>query len=163
MILNPIPNNAPPLNETITNLIHCIKQGENDHCLELMFTQWNSIKHFSILYPILKQEMTKKNPNFQNLIQKYEVVTNEIDKKEKDNLEKNMIKFQGDRVYTRLERQKRIRKYLEKKKKRNKKYFIRYEIRKTLANNRLRSKGKFVKNRKIDINKLIEMVKQDQE
>lgn len=154
--------NPPPLKESFEKALISLKSGQNDQSLELMFEQWNSIKHFNILFSVLKQEMGKKNVNFDLTINKYHLTMNEIEKKEKDDMEKYLIKHQGDRVYTRSERQKRIQIYLKKKKRRNKKYFIRYEIRKTLANNRMRSKGKFVKNQKIDINKLIEMVKQDQ-
>ena len=124
-----------------------------------MFQQWNTIKNFNIMYSSLLHEVKKKIISFDNLKKNYEELLRNIEKKDKEDMEKNLMKFQEDIVYTKLERQKRIKRYLEKKKKRNKRYFIRYEIRKTLANNRLRSKGKFVKNKKIDINKLIEMVK----
>ena len=54
-------------------------------------------------------------------------------------------------VYGKFRRKKAIEKYKLKKKARKKSNFIRYKVRKNLAEKRRRHKGKFIKNKKIDM------------
>ena len=152
---------APTMEDTLREVRNASKKGDQFQALKSMSKQWHSIKYFSKLYSTLNQEIKNTSSNFKSIIQKFEN-TLQIEH-EKDIAKVIPANFEYDRVYTRKERQARIRRYLTKKKNRKKKYFIRYEIRKTLANNRLRNKGKFIKNKKIDINKLIELVKAGKE
>lgn len=58
-------------------------------------------------------------------------------------------------VYSKQKLKKAIEKYREKRTNRKKQYKIRYRVRKELAEKRLRHKGKFIKNKKIDLQKLM--------
>ena len=144
--------------ETLEHVKMALQKGHNLEALQHMHTQWNSINHFSKLYTFLSSEMQNLDQNCAKIIKNYNCLLKS--ESEKDYLKQSKANLRiEDKVYTRSERKERIRRYILKKKNRKKKYFIRYEIRKTLANSRLREKGKFIKNKKIDINKLIEMVK----
>lgn len=147
------------MEQTIREIRQASRRGQHSQALKSMSKQWHSIKYFSKLYSTINQEIQKSPTDFKSVIQK---IQDTLDiEHEKDSAQQGLTaNFEYDRVYTKAERQARIRRYLKKKKNRKKKYFIRYEIRKTLANNRLRNKGKFIKNKKIDINKLIELVKE---
>lgn len=59
-------------------------------------------------------------------------------------------------VYGGTRRQKAIKKYKQKKNQRKNSNFIRYKVRKNLAEKRKRFKGKFVKNEKIDMKKAMQ-------
>ena len=150
---------VPSMEETIQEIRKASRKGQHMQALQSMSKQWHSIKYFSKLYSTINQEIQKPFSNFKGVIQKIQATLDVEHEKEsaQHGISNN---FEYDRVYTKAERQARIKRYLKKKKNRKKKYFIRYEIRKTLANNRLRNKGKFIKNKKIDINKLIELVKE---
>ena len=136
--------NVPSMEETLREVRTASRTGNQYQALRSMSKQWHSIKYFSKLYSTLNQEIQKTPANYKNVIQKIQD-TLEIEH-EKDNAKAGGVEngFEYDRVYTKAERQARIKRYLAKKKNRKKKYFIRYEIRKTLANNRLRNKGKFI-------------------
>ena len=56
-------------------------------------------------------------------------------------------------VYGKFRRKKAIEKYKKKKLQRKNSNFIRYKVRKNLAEKRKRHKGKFIKNKKIDMQK----------
>lgn len=58
-------------------------------------------------------------------------------------------------MYGKRKRKRAIEKYKNKKERRKSADFIRYKIRKNLAEKRKRYKGKFVKNKKIDLKKAI--------
>jgi hypothetical protein len=149
---------VPTMEDTLKEVRKASSKGDQYQALKSMSKQWHSIKYFSKLYSTLNDEIKNTSSNnFKSIIQKFEN-TLQLEH-DKDVSKTHPVNFEYDRVYTKKERQARIRRYLSKKKNRKKKYFIRYEIRKTLANNRLRNKGKFIKNKKIDINKLIELVK----
>lgn len=150
---------VPTMEETLREVTKATKKGDNFQALKSMSKQWHSIKYFSKLYSTLNQEIQKSPTNLKSVIQKIQDTLQIEHDKDSNKTGVFPSQFEYDRVYTKKERQARIKRYLAKKKSRKKKYFIRYEIRKTLANNRLRNKGKFIKNKKIDINKLIELVK----
>ena len=147
------------MSDTIQEVSKAIKSGDQLKGLQSLSKQWNSIKNFTLLYSTLKNDINKTQVDYSVLIQKFQEELDIAHENEFKYDDTNNFRHDIERVYTKVEKQKRIKRYLEKKKRRKKKYFIRYEIRKTLANNRLRNKGKFIKNKKIDINKLIEMVK----
>lgn len=150
---------VPTMEDTLAEVRAAVGKGDHLQGLKSMSKQWHSIKNFSMLYSTLNEEINKNVVDFGNLVQKFNETVENVIHTEKEENEMTSMSYANERIYSRSERQKRIKRYLEKKKRRKKKYFIRYEIRKTLANNRLRNKGKFIKNKKIDINKLIEMVK----
>ena len=150
---------VPTMEETLKEVRRASKNGDQFQALKSMSRQWHSIKYFSKLYSTLNQEIKKSPTNLKSVIQKIQDTLQIEHDKDSTKAGMHPAQFEYDRVYTKTERQARIKRYLAKKKSRKKKYFIRYEIRKTLANNRLRNKGKFIKNKKIDINKLIELVK----
>ena len=150
---------VPTMEDTLAEVRAAVGKGDHLQGLKSMSKQWHSIKNFSMLYSTLNEEINKNVVDFGNLVQKFNETVENVIHNEKEENEMTSMSYANERIYSRSERQKRIKRYLEKKKRRKKKYFIRYEIRKTLANNRLRNKGKFIKNKKIDINKLIEMVK----
>lgn len=147
------------MKDTLIEVNKAIKRGNEWQGLKSMSRQWNSIKNFSLLYSTLNNGLQQKDLNLEEIVNNFEDTMNKIEINDNRNLEENQNSDNYERVLTREQRQKRIQKYLIKKKKRKKKNFVRYEIRKTLANKRLRKKGKFIKNKKFDINKLIELVK----
>jgi hypothetical protein len=148
---------TPTMKETLREVRLASQKRDQYQAIKSMARQWYSIKFFPRLFTFLYQEINSSTINYSKIIQRFNGILESEHKKE--NPKTNSTNLPFERVYTREERQERIKRYLSKKKNRKKKYFIRYEIRKTLANNRLRKKGKFIKNQKIDINKLIALVK----
>lgn len=154
-----IPQPVPSMSQTLNEVNRALKTGDQWQGLQSMSKQWNSIKNFSLLYSTLNSGLQQTNLNLEDIVNNFEETMNQVQiKNNKDLIDKEQ-KCPYEKVLTKEERQKKIKKYLQKKKNRKKKNFIRYEVRKTLANNRLRNKGKFIKNKKIDINKLIDLVK----
>lgn len=147
------------MEETLSRVAKEIKSGHKFQGLQSMSQQWNTIKNFGLLCSTLTRELNKEGVDLKGVVQTVQKTIDSVHEKEKEKFNLNLHGGDYIRPYTRAEKQERIKRYLQKKKRRKRKYFIRYEIRKTLANNRLRNKGKFIKNKKIDINKLIELVK----
>ena len=137
------------MSDTIQEVSKAIKSGDQLKGLQSLSKQWNSIKNFTLLYSTLKNDINKTQVDYSVLIQKFQEELDIAHENEFKYDDTNNFRHDIERVYTKVEKQKRIKRYLEKKKRRKKKYFIRYEIRKTLANNRLRNKGKFIKNKKM--------------
>lgn len=65
-------------------------------------------------------------------------------------------------AYSYLDRARATRRYIDKRNKRRSNKFIRYDVRRKLANNRLRAKGKFLKKAKVDIMEVAKELKAHQ-
>lgn len=97
-------------------------------------------------------------PNFNLEHEYYDHVVNDPELHEAD--KKNILASINTKIkkFSNAQRVDSIRRYHEKKNKRKSPTYIRYKIRQDLAGQRIRHKGKFVKNQRIDLKKAAEML-----
>ena len=107
---------------------------------------------------LTSEKVVSYMPNFNLEQEYYENVVNDSGLEEGD--KKNILASINTKIkkFSNSQRVASIRRYHEKKNKRKSPTYIRYKIRQDLAGQRIRHKGKFVKNQRIDLKKAAELL-----
>lgn len=171
----PLVNEVNEKNESQNSLLIALKKS-----LYCNSTLTGEIDYFGDkeLLELINNNSLNCNPVLKNELNRQESLFKKEEEKPKRNSSFSLFNFSGDNSGTKIfrdffscgimrikklskkEQQKAIDRYLNKKQRRKKRDFIRYQVRKDLAVKRKRHRGKFMKHEKVDLKRAAELFMQ---